>query len=153
MILRFYIALLVSTALFSCKSLETKCIERFPTTTKTEVREVTYKDTIIIPWNSVEFVDTTYCPPNLTDTLEVIKSVIKSIPGDTIYREYVCTDTVLVNQDEELVQYLRSQQAETLRRLEKYQRKSYTRLWLVIGLGLLIIGYTVFRIVRLRITP
>ena len=117
------LVLLLSLAylLMGCKSLETRCLERFPTETRTEVRQRTVIDTVLLPDTYVEFVDTTYCPPELADTLVVIKPITRYLKGDTIYREVVCTDTVTVVEHDERVAYLlqENQRLETKLNEEK----------------------------------
>lgn len=108
--------------LTSCKSLEEKCIERFPMTVQTEVRLDTLTDTLILPDVIVEYVDTTYCPPALADTLIITKPVKRFIKGDTVVRTVIHTDTVRVLRDDKRLGYLETELQQTQTKLREAKR-------------------------------
>jgi hypothetical protein len=132
-----------------CKTLEQKCIERFPITTTTEVRTQVVTDTLILPDTFVEYIDTTLCPPGLTDTLVVIKTRTRTLPGDTIYTETICTDTVTINADEEKVRYLIGDNSKLRVQLADSKRNQRNTLWTVgIIAGVLILALAGFLVLR-----
>ncbi|RME95481.1 MAG: hypothetical protein D6772_13090 [Bacteroidetes bacterium] len=147
-----YLILLLILTLASCASLEQRCLERFPTTTTEVVRTETRTDTIILPWHTVEFVDTTICPPS-QDTLVLIQTKTKQLPPRIITHEVQCVDTVLVQQDAARVAYLTQQLNQLLTQKTETQRKQSRNTWLIVGLGafvllllfLLIRGYLLIR--------
>jgi hypothetical protein len=131
----------------SCKTLEQRCEERFPQEVQEVVRETHRTDTIIVPWHSVEFVDTTVCPPS-ADTNYVIKRITKQLPGDTIYHEVMCIDTVMVFSDQPKVNYLTAELQHTRTTLAQAQGKYKTGIWVIAFLGLLSIALAVLLIRR-----
>lgn len=60
--------------------------------------------TIIEPWHTVEYVDTTMCPPCLPDTMIVRKTIYQPTPGDTVFLERI--DTVRMDRNGAQVKYL-----------------------------------------------
>jgi len=125
------IAALLLLLLESCRTLEERCAERFPTQVEEKIVERTYVDTLILPWHSVEYLDTTVCPPS-RDTVLKIKTVTRKLPGDTVYYEYMCIDTQIVYRDQAKLNYL--QQVVNVQRA-KMETKSnrMNRLGWVIG--------------------
>jgi hypothetical protein len=109
--------------LTGCKSLEQRCLERFPTTSETVVREYTVTDTLILPEQLVEYVDTTYCPPALPDTVMFTKRVVRYLKPDTIYRDVICTDTVTVLREDARLAGLETELATTRQRLKAAKRE------------------------------
>lgn len=122
-------------------SLETRCAEIFPRVTTTEVRTNIVPDTIIIPFSSVEYIDTTACPPGLKDTAYIVKHLMVPVPGDTIYRQVMCTDTVVINRDAVLVQWLSGQNEALKIRNANLSRTANTRLFFIIGVAVLAIVF------------
>lgn len=118
--------------LASCKTLEERCAERFPQETTEVIREVVRTDTIILPDHWVEFVDTTDCPPSPEPT-QVIKTIVKEIPGDTIYHEVVCMDTITIYQDQAKLNYLSSELKRTTEKWKEAQGKATARTWMFIA--------------------
>ena len=58
---------------------------------KKEVKTRVFTRTVTIDSTRLEFIDTTFCPPDLTDTLLVTKTITRVIPP----RDIIITDTVL----------------------------------------------------------
>lgn len=112
--------LLVAT---SCATLEDRCLQRFPPSVETEVREVVKTDTILLAGVEIPVPVTVPCPPNLADTLWVSDTVYYALPPRIIEHETVCVDTVIVARDSERVAYL----MQLLSRAEaKYQAQRGT---------------------------
>lgn len=121
-------------AFAGCKTLEQKCSDRFPSEVTEVVTETVKTDTIITPWHTVEFVDTTECLPS-TDTNFVIKTIYRQLPPDTIYYEYECIDTMIVYRDQEKVNWL-IQELKTREVVLEDAKKTRRRLmWGLIGAG------------------
>lgn len=129
-----FILLGLFLAFLSCKTLEQKCSERFPSEVTEVVTETLKRDTIITPWHTVEFVDTTECLPS-TDTNLVFKTIVKKLPPDTIYHETVCVDTIIVHQDQEKVNWLMANLREKEQILKASEKTSRTFMFVLIGVG------------------
>ena len=138
-------------AMTGCKTLEEKCIDRFPPRTVTEVRTTMITDTLILPDSWVEYIDTTICPPGLIDTLVVIKTRTRFLPGDTIYTDVVCTDTVAINSDASKVAYLVGDNKKLLAQLDDAKKSARSMLWTAgIIAGLIILGLSGFLVLRTK---
>lgn len=114
----------------------------------TVVRTSLTVDTLTIPTYSVEYVDTTYCPPGLADTLIVTKQVVRWIPADTIVREIPCIDTVIVHRDAERVAYFQQQLEITRQELKEAKNKTPFLQQVAKVLTLLIVLGGVFLVAR-----
>lgn len=136
----------------SCKTLEQKCIERFPVEQKEIVRETLRTDTLILPdsWVEIEFIDTTECLPSV-DTIYKIKTIRKEkqLPPDTIYHDVMCIDSVIVYEDKELVEYLTGQ-LEITEALLKSKKKDYRKLLIGGGIALGVLSMVFLGILLLR---
>lgn len=130
--------LLLLLWLSGCKTLEDKCLERFPLVATTEVREVVVTDTLVLPDTWIEYVDTTVCPPGLQDTLLVIRERTRFLPGDTIYRETICVDTVTIHADAAKLAYLASSKQRLEGQLEEANVSARRKNWLLLGAGALV---------------
>jgi hypothetical protein len=89
---------------------------------KKEVKTKIVKRTIRIDSTVVEFVDTTACPPGLSDTLYLERRVVKLLPP----RDIIVTDTV-----RDTVKILRTKPGLVSRAVTKNN-------WLVFALGLIL---------------
>jgi hypothetical protein len=130
------ISIITLLALASCATLDERCAQRFPSEVKEVVLERRYTDTIITPWSTIEFLDTTVCPPADTPAI-VVKTVVKEIPGATIYHEVVCTDTVLVTTDQAKINYLSAELAASQAELRIASSASRQKTWIISALALL----------------
>lgn len=129
----------------SCATLEQRCAERFPQQATEVVKERNITDTIITGWHTIEYLDTTLCPPS-ADTVYKIKQVTKVIPGDTLINEYTCIDTILINTDQPKINYLKEKIKE-----QSLKIKTRGKLWWVIlALALLDVAFLIYWIYRLR---
>jgi hypothetical protein len=79
-----FIFLALAAALTGCgvpyKKLAAECARLYPPRDSITVRDTIVYDTLYFPDYTLEFVDTTNCPPNLTDTLRIVKTVAKLVP-------------------------------------------------------------------------
>lgn len=144
------IIILTLIAFASCKSLERKCIERFPSDTTEVVRTTLRTDTIITPWHTVEVIDTTVCPPAKDSTI-VVKTITKRIEGQTIYYPVECIDTLVVFRDKEKVEWLTSElkSKESLLKAAKKATRQMMFVSIAVGLGFLaLVVFLVFRRVK-----
>ena len=69
----------LAIVLSSCKVVEPEIV--------TEVVE----RVVVIDSTTVEFIDTTLCPPNLSDTLVLVKTILKTLPPKT----FIVRDTII----------------------------------------------------------
>lgn len=84
------------------------CADRYPCRVDTVPVIETRIDSFIIPWHTVEFVDTTICPPADTFTM-VVKEVVVDVPPRVITRHRIDTTLQVVYADSALVVSLRNQ--------------------------------------------
>jgi hypothetical protein len=84
--------------------------------------------TIIEPWHTVEYVDTTMCPPCRPDTVIIRKTIYQDTPGDIIFQERI--DTVRVDQNGAQVKYLANLVKEYEIENSAYRKE---RNWLIAG--------------------
>lgn len=128
------ILLLVALACCGCRSLTDRCLDCFPTETATIVRTETRTDTIILPDTWIEYVDTTACPPGLVDTQYVVRTRLVPVPGDTVYYEVICTDTIQVYRDAARVAALMQERERLRSELREAERKAFGfRGWLLVS--------------------
>lgn len=95
----------------ACKSLEDKCLDKFPVTTTEVVRMVRNTDTILLAGEQVTFYDTTECLPS-TEVRYVIKEKIRQLPPREIVHEYQCIDTVVMQERAGLIAAMDKEIAE-----------------------------------------
>lgn len=122
-------------AITSCKTLEDKCAERFPQQVKETIIKRSWTDTIMIPVHTIEYIDTTECPPSDTP-ITIIKTKIVEVPGDSIPYEVMCLDTIVTNTDQAKINYLVSQVNASRRMLAEEKEAKRTRSWIITALSL-----------------
>jgi hypothetical protein len=131
----------------SCKTLEEKCAERFPKEVTYEVRERRISDTLMIPVHTMEYIDTTNCPPSDTPTV-VIETKYIEVPGKTIEYEVQCMDTVTIYPDQEKINYLSEQLRIAKAEAEAARNGCKDRSWIILGLGVLAVLLLYFTMKR-----
>lgn len=62
------------------RQLPQTCAELYPPKETVVVRDTIVHDTLHFPDFAFEYLDTTVCPPQLTDTLIIVKTVKKTVP-------------------------------------------------------------------------
>lgn len=141
------IAIIVKVLLFttSCKTLEQKCTERFPSEVTEVVVEVTTTDSLYITEKLLEFIDTTECLPT-RDAYFVYDTIVYRLPGETVYYEYTCIDTIIEYRDQEKVNYLTAElrAEQSKQEVLKAQVKSGKRwIWGFVGMSVLAVLFFV----------
>lgn len=125
-----------------CKPLEQKCIERFPPTVTERVVEKTFTDSLYITEREVSYIDTTECLPAKVPYI-VVKTVTKTLPGETVFYEYTCTDTIIEYRDAAKVQYLTTELAKNQTLLSESRALNRKRLYwiaaIMAAVGILVI--------------
>lgn len=144
------VALAIGAFLFSgCgvpyKKLAQTCAELYPPNESVSVRDSIIYDTLYFPDYQFQFIDTTDCPPNLTDTLKVIKTVTKKVeifvPVEIPAKEKIVTvrDSALANVNTNL-----------RKEVEKYKLRAASAagfkwaFWILLAVALSYIGYRLF---------
>jgi hypothetical protein len=141
--LRFVFPFLLLATLASCglnrPSLAERCAAEFPSRADTVYQAEVITDTLVIPDTYVEYLDTTICPPNLTDSTVVTRTVVRRVPGQTIYLR----DTVYMRQvkytDGPLVGRLQEEARQHTVELAELRGSRATLRWTTATLGLLIL--------------
>jgi len=130
-----------------CATLEDRCLERFPPSVTTEVREVVKTDTILLAGVEIPVPVKVPCPPNLADTLWVSDTVYYALPPRIIEHETICMDTVIVAADTERVAYLRELLAAAHARHQAQRSTLSLHYWLfaALGAGMMLMMWLAFR--------
>jgi len=131
-----------------------ECSRRYPPRDSTIIRERT--DTVLLSYPEViyEFLDTTQCPPMLTDTLLIVKERTLRIPGrrDTLLMP--ARDSIIVRTDEAAQALLKEQFVEAEADAIRYKQRlgvmqvvagALGFLLLVIGVALVVVWKSVVK--------
>jgi hypothetical protein len=128
----YLILVLAISGCISPRKLAKKCAEEYPCEIDTIELVRMERDSFIIPWHTVEFIDTTECPPADTASI-VIKEVVKEIPPRVIVRDKLDTVLQLVYADSARVASLRFENArlqqQTINLKNDLARQSGKRTW------------------------
>jgi hypothetical protein len=71
-----------------------------------------------------EYIDTTHCPPNLVDTLLIIKERIRTVPGPVVAITVPCQDSIIYRRDTALETLLKEQLSAGDATIRSLQRKA-----------------------------
>jgi hypothetical protein len=124
--------------------LPARCAEDFPCRDSTIIRERLVQDTVYFPEYAFEYIDTTKCPPGLTDTLVIVKEKAITVPAKTVTVTLPCRDSLIYIRDTALEALLKEQLSDADKERLKLQRKAdrqgawkwaFIILALVLGLG------------------
>lgn len=135
-----WILLLTLLLLSSCMTYEKlaqKCAATFPAVDSTKVITLTMLDTLLLPDTLLMVIDTTFCPPGLTDTLRVVDTIRQRIPGKTITRILQVRDTIQVRTDAKLLRALESQLAGAQADVQRYKASRNAARWFALCIGLI----------------
>lgn len=126
-----------------------RCAEYFPVkdSTRTEIRIVT--DTVLLPDTYVEYVDSTECPPNLSEPTTIIKEIKVPVPGQKVLVQVPCEDRIIMRRDSAMETVLRNQVAKLQQELRKAEKRQQGRSksllwWLIVLVG----GVVAWRLLR-----
>jgi hypothetical protein len=120
----FYLLLFTLNACIPPGKLPQRCADQFPCRDSAIVRERIITETISYPDVVYEFIDTTVCPPNLPDSVIIIKERVKTIPGKTISIKVPCQDSIIYRRDTALETLLKEQLSAGDATIRILQRKA-----------------------------
>lgn len=125
------------------------CAEHFPVKDSTRIEERIVTDTVLLPDTYVQYIDSTECPPNLSEPTTIVKEIKVPVPGQKVVVQVPCQDRIIMRRDSAMETVLRNQVAKLQKELAKtekrQQRQSKSLLWwLIVLLG----GLVAYRLLR-----
>lgn len=120
-ILTIIAALVLLAGCLPAGKLAQRCAEQYPCQVDTVLETQVRVDSFIIPWHTVEYVDTTICPPADTETV-IVKELIVEVPPRVITRERIDTTTLVIYADSALVASLRYEKKQLANAYAKAQK-------------------------------
>jgi hypothetical protein len=130
----------------SCRSrtdLAQLCAESFPPKMDTTVVERLRTDTLTLAGQTVTVVDTTYCPPGLSETRLVVDTIVRRLPARIHTYEVITHDTVIEYRDAALNVELATKNRELIGQVERLRGTSSTMKWLIgfiVGIAVLVLA-------------
>jgi hypothetical protein len=120
----FYLLLFTFNSCIPPGKLPQRCADQFPCRDSLILRDRWVHDTITFPDYQFEYIDTTHCPPNLVDTLLIIKERIRTVPGPVVAITVPCQDSIIYRRDTALETLLKEQLSAGDATIRSLQRKA-----------------------------